>query len=90
MWAFSSCSEGQGLLFVAVRGLLIVATSLAAKHGPEGVQASVAAAQSVGSLAVAPGLAALQQAGSSWSRDQTCVSCIGRWVPNHWTAREAP
>ena len=21
---------------------------------------------------------------SSWSRDQTCISCIGRWVPYHW------
>ena len=30
--AFSSCSE-QGLLFVAVRGLLIVVASLAAEHG---------------------------------------------------------
>ena len=31
--AFSSCSE-QGLLFVAVCGLLIVVTSLVAEHGP--------------------------------------------------------
>ena len=30
--AFSSCSE-QGLLFVAVRGLLIVVASLVAEHG---------------------------------------------------------
>ena len=30
--AFSSCGE-QGLLFVAVRGLLIVVTSLLAEHG---------------------------------------------------------
>ena len=29
---FSSCSE-QGLLFVEVRGLLIAAASLVAKHG---------------------------------------------------------
>ena len=32
MWAFSSCGE-QGLLFVAVRGLLITAASLVAEHG---------------------------------------------------------
>ena len=32
MWAFSSCGE-QGLLFIAVRGLLIVVASLAAEHG---------------------------------------------------------
>ena len=26
---------------------------------------------------------------SSWSRDWTCVSCIGRQVPYHWAAGEA-
>ena len=31
-WAFSSCSD-QGLLFVAVRGLLIAMASLVAEHG---------------------------------------------------------
>ena len=31
-WAFSSCSE-QGLLFIAVRMLLIVVASLVAEHG---------------------------------------------------------
>ena len=28
--------------------------------------------------------------GSSWPRNQTCVSCIGRWILYHWTTREAP
>ena len=27
--------------------------------------------------------------GSSWSRDQTCTSCIGWWVLYHWATREA-
>ena len=31
-WAFSSCGE-WGLLFVAVRGLLIAVASLVAEHG---------------------------------------------------------
>ena len=31
-WAFSSCGE-RGLLFVAVRGLLIAVASLAVEHG---------------------------------------------------------
>ena len=31
-WAFSSCNE-RGLLFIAVRGLLIAVASLVAKHG---------------------------------------------------------
>ena len=26
---------------------------------------------------------------SSWLRDQTCVSCTGRWVLHHWATREA-
>ena len=28
--------------------------------------------------------------GSSWPRDQTCVSCIDRWIIYHYAAREAP
>ena len=26
--------------------------------------------------------------GSSWTRDQTCVSCIGRWILYHWATWE--
>ena len=40
MWAFSSCGE-QGLLFVAVRGLLIVAASLCCGARALGARASV-------------------------------------------------
>ena len=32
--------------------------------------------------------AALQHVGSSWTRDQTYVPCIGRQILNHWTTRE--
>ena len=32
VWAFSSCGE-QGLLFIAVHGLLIVVASLVVEHG---------------------------------------------------------
>ena len=28
--------------------------------------------------------------GSSQARDQTCVSCIGRWILYHWNTWEAP
>ena len=28
--------------------------------------------------------------GSSWPRNQTCVSCFGRWILYHWTIWEAP
>ena len=27
--------------------------------------------------------------GSSWPRDQTPASCIGRWILSHWATREA-
>ena len=30
-----------------------------------------------------------QHVGSSWFRDRTCVSCIGRQILYHWATREA-
>ena len=33
------------------------------------------------------GLVALGHVGSSQTRDQTHVYCIGRRIPNHWTTR---
>ena len=27
--------------------------------------------------------------GSSWPKDQTCISCTGRWILYHWATREA-
>ena len=35
------------------------------------------------------GLVALRYVGSSQNKDGTHVSCIGRWIRNHWTTREA-
>ena len=35
------------------------------------------------------GLVASRHVGSSWTRDLTRVSCIGRWILNHWTTMEA-
>ena len=35
------------------------------------------------------GLTALWHVESSWIRDPICVPCIGRWILNHWTTREA-
>ena len=34
------------------------------------------------------GLVALQHVGSFWTRDQTRVPCIGRWILNHRATRE--
>ena len=65
--ASSSCSE-RGLLFIAVRGLLTVVTSLVAEHG---LQAS--GLQQLWSMGlVAP------HVGSSQTRARTHVPCIGR------------
>ena len=36
-----------------------------------------------------PGLVAKWQVGSYWIRDQTHVSCTGRWIPYYWVIREA-
>ena len=33
-------------------------------------------------------LAAMQLVGSSCTRDQTYVFCLGRWILNHWNTRE--
>ena len=111
-WAFSSCGE-RGLLFVAVRGLLIVVASHLVKHRPQahGLQqlqhaGSVVAAHGlqgarasqlwrVGSKAQAHqlwrmGLVVPQHMGSSQTRDQTHVPCIGRQILNHCATREVP
>ena len=105
--AFSSCGK-QGLLFVAVRGLLIAVASLVVEHGLQacGLQqlwrvdfssCGVWAQQLwlVGSRARAQqlwhtGLVALWLVGSSWTRDRTCVPCIGRQIFNHCTTRQVP
>ena len=36
------------------------------------------------------GSVAPRHVGSSWTRAQTRVSCIGRWILNHCTTREVP
>ena len=35
------------------------------------------------------GLVTLPHAGSSWTRDWTCVSCTGRQILYHWATRDA-
>ena len=74
VWAFSSCGE-QGPLFAVMSGLLIAVTSLVAARG----------------LSFwCKGLVSPQHVGSSQTRDQTCVPCIGRRILNLWTTREVP
>ena len=90
--AFSSCCE-QGLLFVVVRGLLVVVASLVAEH--ELQTSRLKQLWGVGSGVVVPrlqrtafllwcvGFVAPQYVGSSQTRDRTHVPCIGRWILYH-------
>ena len=89
--AFSSCGE-QGLLFIAVPGLLNAVASLVAEHGLQahGLQQLWLA----GSIAQAhqlwhTNLVAPRHVGSSWTRARTGVPCIGRQILNHCATREA-
>ena len=78
--AFSSCSE-RGLLFVAVCGLLIAVASLVVEHGLQ-----VHGLQQLWRT----GLVALWHVGSSQTRAQTRIPCIGRRILNHCATREVP
>ena len=87
-------------VFVAARGLSLVAASrdyssvgytgfslqrlLLLQSTGARVWASVVAAEGFNSC----GLVAPWHVGSSWNRDQTCVSCISRRIHNHWTTKE--
>ena len=75
---FSSCGE-RGPLFIAVRGPLTIAASLVVEH-----RLQMRRLSSCGSQAFAP-----RHVGSSQTRAQTRVPCIGRQILNHCATREA-
>ena len=101
--AFSSCGE-QGLLFVAVRGLLTAGASHCSGFSCCGARAlgawaSVVVACALQQLWLAgsrvqaqqlwpTGLVAPRHVGSSQTRARTCVPCIGRRILNHCATRE--
>ena len=66
----SGCSE-QGLPFIVMCRLLPAMASLVAEHRPYRVWLSEV---------VVHGLRAPWHVGSSWTRNQICVSCIGRQI----------
>ena len=74
---------------VAVCRLLVAVTSLAAEHGLCGPRASVVVGHGLSSCGSSQETA-LQHVESCWIGDPTCVPCIGRWIPHHWTTREVP
>ena len=71
---FSSCSQVQTYYLVVAPGLLTVVITLVAEHGLR--------------VCGTTGLAAPQHGESSWTRDQTCVPCVGTCILYHWTTRE--
>ena len=77
-WAFSSDGEGRLLPSCSV-WVSQCAGSSCSEHGLQSVQAQQL--QHTGSAAPC-------HKGSSQTRDQTHVPCIGRQIPNRWTTRE--
>ena len=85
--AFSSCGK-RGPLFIAVRGPLFIAV-----RGPLTIAASRCRAQAPDAQAQQlwlTGRVAPQHVGSSQTRAQTRVPCIGRQILNHCATKEAP
>ena len=78
--AFSSCGR-RGPLFIVVRGPLTITASLVAQHRLQTRRLS-----NCGSRAQF----ALRHVGSSQTRAQTPVPCIGRQILNPCATREAP
>ena len=77
--AFSSCGKWEPL-FITVRGPLTIAASRCRAQAPD------AQAQQLWLM----GLVAPRHVGSSQTRAQTRVPCIGRQILNHCATREAP
>ena len=78
--AFSRCVEWGPLLVCSVWAASYSVFSYC------GAQASVVLQpSSVCSVVAAHGLSCPETVESSWTRDGTCVPCIGRQILNHWT-----
>ena len=75
---FSSCSE---------QGLLSSCSAWASHY--HGFSWCRARALDTGSIVGCTGLVAPRHVVSFWTKDQTHVSCIGRWILYHWATREA-
>ena len=74
--------ESRGYFLIAMR-LLIAVASLVAELGLQGARTSVAVApglEDTGAVVGHTDLVVLKHLGSSQIKDQTHVSCIGRWI----------
>ena len=89
---FSLVVESRGFSLVAVHRLLIAVASLVAERRLWGEQASavvVLGLSSTGSVVMVRGLSCSMACGIFQTRDQTHVSCTGRWILYHRATREA-
>ena len=81
--AFLQLRGAEAALYLVVCGLLIAVASFVAEHGLQGMQTSVVVVpglQSTDSVVVELRAQLLRHVGSSWTRDKTRVSCIGRRI----------
>ena len=94
----SLCSK-QGLCSATVPGLLTGTVSLRSAWAPHWDGFSCCGTRALGCVGFSGcnmqaqqlwrmGLVAPQHGLSPWTRDQTHVPCIGKWIPIHFTARE--
>ena len=80
----------QGLTLVLVHRLLAAGASVP-EHGLQALRLQWSGLAGSGAWAEplwCPGFFAPQFVGSSQTRDQTCVRCIGRRILSHWSTRE--
>ena len=77
--SYAGAFLGLRWVFIPVHGLPIAAASLVSEH-----RLSACRLQQLWYT----GLGALQHVEPSWTKDQTCVRCIGRQTPVHCTARK--
>ena len=83
--AFSSCGE-RGLLSLRCTAFRCTGFS---SCGTRAQQLWLVGSRAQAQKLWLTGLVILQHVGSSRTRDRTCVPCIGRWILNHCTTREA-
>ena len=80
--------ESGGLLFAVLWGRVPAAASLVASTGSGPPAPAAAAPRLCGQAPEHTGLGAPWHVDSSWIGGQVCVSCIGRWLLNHWATRK--
>ena len=84
-WAFFTCSRWE-LLFTPGPGHLAAVASPVLERRLQQLQ--LVGSRVLGQSLWRTGSVAPQHLGSSQTRDQTHIPCIGRQILNHWTTKE--